>query len=815
MSNYHFHARNGHFYVAADNNYQQDILDRILKEKDGSIDCCIVAPCTNNAGMHLQASVLNSNRQIRENLKTAMHDYIIYGVNDEEEKKDADADYDAYEGSDNEEDEEDRPTTPLPSLKYEVYLRFNMFPTIRERKWAYSLFNPSPTKPRFVSACTAMMAVNDDVIVQMMMNVNRVMHGSPSLCRDATLRLLDHSFGDSGGDQLGSKMASIIIKCIKENYSKARSDAAVQKLFKQWMADKSIVTPTTRLQPERAAPAYVDKDEFIQLPTKAGRAWIREHIGPPSLPFAERLRDRRPTLVICGVTRSVGKSRWAQSHGKHIYMEKILQPGLLYDCMNDQEAQYVVLDEIPWSALMDTRRIGVSIIGGQPSTMWKKDRHNYAIPLGLPVIITCNSLPRQEILDQWAGRFVIVRIEPETMMYRPRAASSAVAVVEPVSVGSLLSRSTTSLAMESSAVPSPAVFSLSSSASTLPQPLVVKSTSSRPSSLAAIVPAGVNWMPSFPNMRVLGEGDSYYIPNFLTKQEADAVLADIGNELNPLYVGRRHPTVLAPMYGVLNGVARDKAALGDIEGTRAGLYGYGAPELAPVKPWPPTLLRCRDLIFERIGVRCNHAIANAYQGKNDVIGPHRDKDRDFVPNGIIATISVGDTRCLSMTKAEKTGEKKEKLMRKTNKIVLVDVKKIVDSDEVMMEHGSLTIIGCRTNTLWKHAVPQMKAECGVRYGVTYRCIGTVWDMATGEIVNQNGKRKQALRLLDKQMNPLLTPEGGPRWTLSKKYAKSGLDVTRTRKPSSSKKGKKKKRKHESSSESEASESDANDSDDSE
>ena len=300
-------------------------------------------------------------------------------------------------------------------------------------------------------------------------------------------------------------------------------------------------------------------------------------------------------------------------------------------------------------------------------------------------------------------------------------------------------------------------------------------------------------MALFPNARAFGENDrSYYIPDFLTKEEADRMLTAIGTELEPLYVPRDDPTVQVPMYKLKRGVSRDKAAVSDVADFLRPLYRYGAPELAQSHPFSeaPTVLRGRDLILARLGVRSNHCIPNRYKKqkgrkgeKRDRIGGHFDKDRDFAVGGPIMTLTLcepGGERALEMNKWEHTGETITQFNRNQQKEIVKPVKSKLHTGSIVMAHGSLTIIDWNTNHIWgkkengrvwKHEVKQVKGACGVRFGLTYRCIGTIWDVSTGEILNVKGKRVQAVPLVIVDHRGEVVPRdqaAEPRWSMSDK-----------------------------------------------
>ena len=103
------------------------------------------------------------------------------------------------------------------------------------------------------------------------------------------------------------------------------------------------------------------------------------------------------------------------------------------------------------------------------------------------------------------------------------------------------------------------------------------SLASVPAALLPIVPKKMDIKALFPKAKAFGENKgSYYIPCFLSQEEADDMLATIGAELQPLYVARDDPTVQVTIYKLRRGVSRDKAALSDAAGSLRPLYRYGA-----------------------------------------------------------------------------------------------------------------------------------------------------------------------------------------------------------------------------------------------
>ena len=169
--------------------------------------------------------------------------------------------------------------------------------------------------------------------------------------------------------------------------------------------------------------------------------------------------------------------------------------------------------------------------------------------------------------------------------------------------------------------------------------------------------------------------------------------------------------------------------------------------------------------------------------KRDGIGSHQDKDRDFPIGGPIMTLTFcepGGERTLEMIKWEHTGKTVTRYSKKLQREVVKPVKSKVRTKLIVMEHGSLTLIDWNTNHMWgktengrvwKHKVKQVKGACGTRFGLSYRCIGAIWDVSTGDIVNAKGKREQAVPLVIVDNHGAVVPRDQatqPRWSMSEK-----------------------------------------------
>lgn len=193
-----------------------------------------------------------------------------------------------------------------------------------------------------------------------------------------------------------------------------------------------------------------------------------------------------------------------------------------------------------------------------------------------------------------------------------------------------------------------------------------------------------------------GSGDSYYITNVFPNHSM--IFEALEKEIT--YIDKN--LLKFKIYGRELLLPRKKAFFGDIDTDGSyPLYRYGGSYEPEVKSWTPTLKVVRDHITKLFGQYCNHAVINRYDGGEDYIGYHRDKVRDFTPGTSVVTPSFGSRRRF-LLKNDSTGQ----------------------VQEVILEPGSVFILGPKTNEEWKHSIVKSKNLPGVRISVTLRSIQT-------------------------------------------------------------------------------------------
>jgi len=220
--------------------------------------------------------------------------------------------------------------------------------------------------------------------------------------------------------------------------------------------------------------------------------------------------------------------------------------------------------------------------------------------------------------------------------------------------------------------------------------------------------------------------------NVLSMDEADAALA----ALSPLKYGGSAEVAWMQMFGG-NGrpFGRLKFTQASLDGGLEPIYRYPTNNQAacPTQPWSTTVRFLKDKVEAYIGQTLNHCVGNLYQNEKDFIGPHTDKMLDILEGSSIVSLSLGAARPIVL-------ESK------------VDGKK----QEVMLPHGSLFVIGPKTNEQWTHAIPAQSEKLGHRISLTIRKMGTFFDLAAKRLVGQ-GSRKPGLNWPEWQHDVRIMP----------------------------------------------------------
>ena len=148
------------------------------------------------------------------------------------------------------------------------------------------------------------------------------------------------------------------------------------------------------------------------------------------------------------------------------------------------------------------------------------------------------------------------------------------------------------------------------------------------------------------------------------------------------------------MFGRRIVTARRVAWIGDQDRR----YRYSGVEREPL-PWTSALRELKRRVEAAVGATFNSCLLNFYRDGGEGMGWHRDSEPALVPQGPIASVSLGARRRFDF-KHRETGEKVS----------------------VWLENGSLLVMAGTTQERWLHALPKSKRVLEPRINLTFRQI---------------------------------------------------------------------------------------------
>jgi alkylated DNA repair dioxygenase AlkB len=186
--------------------------------------------------------------------------------------------------------------------------------------------------------------------------------------------------------------------------------------------------------------------------------------------------------------------------------------------------------------------------------------------------------------------------------------------------------------------------------------------------------------------------DVVFIPEFLTRAEADELLARINTtaDFRQNYIqlyGRKAIPRLEAWYGTWD-------------------YPYSKGVILKAAPMPDYLQAAIDKIAAAGFGTHNGVLINRYRDGSDYISPHSDDDYGD-PAPTIPSLTLGVARPFHLAKMVINEDGKVKLDRTTTVKFLPD-------------HGDLLVMKGLTNAEWKHWIPKTKKKTGERINLTFR-----------------------------------------------------------------------------------------------
>ena len=181
-----------------------------------------------------------------------------------------------------------------------------------------------------------------------------------------------------------------------------------------------------------------------------------------------------------------------------------------------------------------------------------------------------------------------------------------------------------------------------------------------------------------PTILVGDRGDATYVPEFLDRETADALV----RELNADTQWRADSRL---MYGKRVMVPRETAGRGE----------------RMRQPWTPTLERVRAMVERHTRTTYDYCFLNRYRNGNDAGAWHGDRDGGRDARLVVASLSLGATRSFQLRPKKDSGLRYDP--------IAVDV-----------AHGDLVVMAGDTQLYWEHRVPRDPRITGERLNVTFR-----------------------------------------------------------------------------------------------
>ena len=183
------------------------------------------------------------------------------------------------------------------------------------------------------------------------------------------------------------------------------------------------------------------------------------------------------------------------------------------------------------------------------------------------------------------------------------------------------------------------------------------------------------------------DGEAIYFGPLCTANEADELFAALMEEID-----WQHDRV--KLYGREIVTKREVAWHGDA----AFQYTY-SHNTKTALPWTPTLQNIKQMVEAECGDSFNCCLLNLYHSGEEGMAWHADDEKELLPDGAIASVSLGaPRRFVFRHKADK------------------------EKAEILLAHGSLLLMRGTTQSHWEHSLPVMKRANGARINLTFRTI---------------------------------------------------------------------------------------------
>lgn len=134
--------------------------------------------------------------------------------------------------------------------------------------------------------------------------------------------------------------------------------------------------------------------------------------------------------------------------------------------------------------------------------------------------------------------------------------------------------------------------------------------------------------------------------------------------------------------------------------------------------WSPESRKIKEAVEESLAPlvlqTMNHCVTNYYRDGEDFIDHHSDKDLDLNQQGVIVSVSLGDERVMELRRR-------------------ADPR---DVTRITLPHGSILVLGPKTNKQFTHSILRKKGSTEPRISLTLREVKTYMDLKTGRLFGQ-------------------------------------------------------------------------------
>jgi alkylated DNA repair dioxygenase AlkB len=403
---YTFHSRKARFKVYCHSpGQQQALLQRILlTEGRQSLLCAIVCPVLTDDGNHDISASVQRPRQSPlaprlhhlEDLRRTRPMPRIGNINDDngessgsssDENSDESSD-DSSSDSDKEYEHKERQCGHFP---YHVFLEYRTAPARSSEQWGIAIFEGFD-KAQQLAASTPQPTSKyndeqDDFIADLLLQAHgeivdpprtaSAVYGTPTLDERSTQRLVDGKYHTRA--DLDKVIADIRLYC----RGRGSTESTFDRIKKMWRrAHELPITPRAHNLIAVEPPPRHDHPFF-----KHDRRdeWVSRFVG------AGKSLDRliyKP-LVLWSKLGRFGKTEWAKSLGRHIWILGSLDPEQIHTGLL-QGADVIILDNIKWHMLFGSD-LGRALAEGQHRVKWlRRTGERVTTELTVPVIILNN-----------------------------------------------------------------------------------------------------------------------------------------------------------------------------------------------------------------------------------------------------------------------------------------------------------------------------------------------------------------------------------------------------------------------------------------